>query len=175
MTPLQGIKKGIHKISRQDAVWILALPAYLTLGTIRHEASHALVVLLEGGAVNKFVFWPTWEEKFYFGYVQWSGSVDWLVSASPYFVDVFTFALFFLICTKMPIRRHWIWVNLYALGILSPLVNSGYRYISNFFRTGDLTKVAVSVPSSVIHAYFLLTVSVYVLGILWIQRRGSTE
>lgn len=162
-----------HAFRRRDLVWMLAFPVYQIIGTIRHEASHALVVLAEHGTVLKFVFWPTWHERFYWGYVQWTGSVSWLVSAAPYLADLLTFAVFSLICTRVPMRRHWVWVNLYIIGLLSPFVNSGYRYISNFFRTGDLTSVMASVPSLIIHAYFILTLFAYGATLVWIQRRGN--
>ncbi|MFC1702990.1 hypothetical protein ACFLZO_00820 [Patescibacteria group bacterium] len=160
-----------HVFHRHDLIWVLAFPVYQIIGTIRHEASHALVVLAEGGTVLKFVFWPTWHERFYWGYVQWSGSASWLVSAAPYLIDLLTFAVFYLICTKVAMRRHWVWVNVYMIGLISPLVNSGYRYISNFFRTGDLTSVMTSVPPRIVHAYFILTLFAYGTALLWIQYR----
>lgn len=172
--PAPTIQPGPHRLSRRDAVWLLAYPLYQLIGTIRHEGSHALAVLIEGGKVVKFVFWPTWTTQFYWGYVQWSGkSVGWFTSAAPYFADLLTFAVFYLICTRVRIRRHWLWVNLYAIGLLSPLVNSGYRFVSSFFREGDLTSVARSIPLPAIHAYFIVTIALYVALLVRMQRRGS--
>ena len=58
-----------------DLLWIAAAPLYLLIGTARHEGSHALVALMEGAKVAKFVFWPT--ERGW-GYVLFPpGSVTW--------------------------------------------------------------------------------------------------
>src|SRR5688572_6819826 len=97
-----------HRFNRRDLWWLLAYPAYQIIGTIRHEGSHALAVLLEGGTVREFVFWPTWGEKFYWGYVRWSGSgVTWITSFAPYLADLVTFAVFYLVCTRVRIAWHW--------------------------------------------------------------------
>ncbi len=172
--PLSGSPpRELHRILPADWPWLFAYPAYQIIGTIRHEASHALAVILEGGRVTEFVFWPTRETRFYWGYLRWSGQTDWLVSAAPYFADLATFAVFYFICTRVKIKRHWLWVNLYAIGLVSPLVNSAYRYVSNFFRTGDLTSVTQAVPSAAVHAYFILTAVLYVAALVRIQRSGS--
>src|SRR5687767_5946352 len=145
-----------HKITSRDWIWLFAYPAYQIIGTIRHEGSHALAVVMEGGRVLKFVFWPTFNRRFYWGYVQWSGrDVSWLTSAAPYLVDLLTFVVFYFICTRVAIRRHWLWVNLYIIGLISPFIDSAYRYGSSFFRTGDLTPVMRSVPPALVHAYFI--------------------
>ncbi len=163
-----------HRILRQDWLWVFAFPLYQIIGTIRHEGAHALAIMLEGGRVIKFVFWPTWERQFYWGYVQWSGQTDWLISAAPYLADFLTFLAFYLICTLTRVRRHWVWVNLYVIGLLSPLINSGYRYVSSFFRTGDLTPVLSAVSPWTVHAYFLLTLALYVAALARIQRVTRT-
>jgi len=160
-----------HRIGPRDWPWLFAYPAYQIIGTIRHEASHALAVLLEGGRVTKFVFWPTWDGRFYWGYVSWSGRADWLVSAAPYLADLLTFAVFYLVCTRVTIKRHWLWVNFYAIGLVSPLVNSAYRYVSSFFRTGDLNGVMQAVPPALVHLYFVLTLTFYVAALVRLQRR----
>ncbi len=168
-----SIQSG-HRFSRRDLAWLFAYPFYQLVGTIRHEGSHALAVVLEGGKVLKFVFWPTWEREFYWGYVRWSGSgLDWLVSAAPYLADLVTFAVFYLLCTRVRIRRHWLWVNLCAVGLLSPLVNSGYRYASSFFRSGDLTPVMKAVPPAAVHAYFIFTLALYAVLLVRMQRKGA--
>jgi len=160
-----------HRFEWRDSVWLLAYPLYQTIGTIRHEGAHAVAILLEGGRVDEFVFWPTWGERFYWGYVRWSGRADWLVSAAPYLLDLITFAVFYLICTRARIRQHQLWVNLAAIGLISPSINSGYRYVSSFFRVGDLTPVMAALPPLVVHAYFILTLALYVLASVRMQRR----
>jgi len=167
-----GAAPPARKIQRRDWPWLLAYPAYQLIGTVRHEAGHALAALLEGGQIRKFVFWPTWDRQFYWGYVQWSGKVGWLTSAAPYLLDLLTFVVFYFICTRVEIKRHGLWVNLCIIGLISPLVNSGYRYASSFFRDGDLTSVMAAVPPAFVHAYFILTVVVYILGLVRIQRSG---
>ena len=165
--------RPLHKIRLRDLAWLLAFPAYQIIGTIRHEAAHAMAVLLEGGQVRKFVFWPTWGRQFYWGYVQWSGHVGWLTSAAPYLSDLLTFIIFYVVCTRISTKRHWLWVNLYVVGLVSPLINSVYRYVSSFFREGDLTSIMAAVPPALVHAYFILTLVLYVAALVQIQRRGQ--
>lgn len=160
-----------HKFTRRDLWWLLAYPAYQIIGTIRHEGSHALAVLLEGGTVREFVFWPTWGEKFYWGYVRWSGSgVTWITSFAPYLVDLVTFAVFYALCTRVAMRR-WLWVNLAIVGLVSPLINSGYRYASSFVRDGDLAPVMRALPDATVHAYFIGTLALYAALLVRMQRR----
>jgi hypothetical protein len=160
----------VQKILSRDWPWLFAYPAYQIVGTFRHEASHALSVLLEGGRVTKFVFWPTWDRGFFWGYVQWAGKASWVTSAAPYLVDLLTFVIFYFVCTRTRVKSHWFWVNLYIIGLVSPLINSGYRYGSNFFRTGDLTSVMKAVPPAAVHAYFILTLVFYVAALMRMQR-----
>jgi hypothetical protein len=163
-----------HRLYRGDLVWLLAYPLYQLLGTVRHEGSHALAVLLEGGRVIKFVFWPTWQDKFYFGYVRWAGQgLDWKVSFAPYFVDLLWFVAFYFVCTRVLFRRHWVWVNLFIIGLVSPLVDSLYRYVSSFFREGDLTSVYAAVPAWTVHAYFIITTVFYLVVLVLMQVRGD--
>ncbi len=173
--PAKSAQRPRHRFLRSDLVWLLAYPAYQIIGTIRHEGAHALAVLAEGGRVLRFVFWPTWDRQFFWGYVSWSGRIDWLVSAAPYLLDLLTFAVFYLICTRAGIRRHWVWVNLCVIGLVSPLVNSGYRYLSSFFRAGDLTSVYAAVPAAVVHGYFIFTVALYAAVLIRMQRRSINE
>jgi hypothetical protein len=161
-----------NKVLPRDWVWISGYPVYQIIGTIRHEGAHALAVLWQGGRVTKFVFWPTWTGRFYWGYVSWAGRTNWFVSASPYLLDLFTFAIFYLICTRVKMRQHWLWVNLYLIGLVSPLINSAYRYVSSFFRPGDLTSVYQALPVAAVHAYFLLTIFLYLAGLARIQQPG---
>lgn len=164
-----------HIFRRHDLVWLLAYPAYQIIGTIRHEGSHALAVWAEGGRVLKFVFWPTWEKQFFWGYVRWSGRIDWLVSAAPYIADLLTFIVFYFICTRVRVKQHWLWVNLYIIGLVSPMINSGYRYFSSFFRAGDLTGVFEAVPPVFVHAYFIFTIGFYAATMIRLQRRGAAK
>lgn len=164
-------ERPANKIQPRDLVWLLAFPAYQLIGTVRHEGSHALAALAEGARVTKFVFWPTYDlGRFYWGYVTWSGRTDQLVAAAPYLADLLTFAIFYLVCTRVRIRRHWLWVNLYVIGLVSPLINSAYRYASSFFRSGDLTGIFAVLPPAAVHAYFILTIAFYAALLFRLQR-----
>ncbi|MCJ7621531.1 MAG: M50 family metallopeptidase, partial [Anaerolineae bacterium] len=112
-----------HQLHRKDLLWLLAYPLYQLIGSLRHEASHALVAVLQGARLQEFVFWPSFTgSAFRWGYVSWSGSTSWVATAAPYLCDLATFALFFVICARWPLRGHWLWVNLVAIGLLCPLV-----------------------------------------------------
>jgi len=167
--------RPVQKMQPRDWPWLFAYPAYQIIGTLRHEASHALAVIREGGRVTKFVFWPTLDRGFYWGYVQWTGRAGWLTSAAPYLVDLLTFVIFYLVCTRVKMKQHWLWVNLYVIGLVSPLINSAYRYGSSFFRPGDLTSVMQAVPPALVHAYFILTLALYAAALARIQRAGPRK
>ena len=157
---------------KTDLLWILAYPIYQLLGTLRHEAGHALVILAQGGEITEFTFWPT--EGGYWGYVSWQGESSSqlgsiAIDAAPYLVDALTFLIFFLICMTLVFKWRWLWINLIAIGIVSPLVNSAYNYRvgvrTNRHDVGDLLS-AISPP--VVHAYFWITLSVYLIGLIMV-------
>ena len=150
-------------IRRRDWWWLLAYPAYQTIGTFRHEASHALWAWLEGAAIEEFVFWPT---AFGWGYVRWEGETTWLATAAPYACDLLTFAAFFVLCTRARFKRHWVWVNLVVVGLVSPLVNSAY----NYFRGGDVRRLLAALPRPAVHAYFVVTLILYTVGLILVMR-----
>lgn len=164
----------MHAFRRSDLVWVLAYPLYQIIGTVRHEACHAAAVMLEGGRVTRFVFWPTTDRGFLWGYVTWQGAADWLVSAAPYFGDLLTFVVCYALCTRVRFRRHWLWVNIAIIGLISPLVNSAYRYVSSFFRDGDLARVYAEVPAGAVHAYFIGTIALYIVLLVRISRRDRS-
>ena len=61
-------------MKKSDWLWLLAYPLYQILGTIRHEAGHALAAWLQGAEITEFVFLPGMRgEIFYWGYVRWTG------------------------------------------------------------------------------------------------------
>ena len=167
-------REGAH---RRDLVWILAYPLYQLAGTFRHEASHALAAVLQGATLEKFVFWPTWSGSTYrWGYVSWSGSTNWVALAAPYLCDLATFALFYLICTRLRFRRHWVWVSLVAIGQISPLVNSGYNYLNGLRGGGDVAQLLQELPGPAVHGYFAATLAVYALGLfLTLRPRPMTD
>ncbi len=152
------------RFQKIDFLWLLAFPVYQTIGTIRHEGSHALAAILQGAEIKKFVFWPSFiNDRFYWGYVRWNEATNWLTTATPYFCDLITFILFYLVCTKLRIKRRWIWVNLVIIGMISPFANSAYAYIRGLMGSvNDFAKLTYEIPSWVVHAYFLITLAVYV-------------
>jgi hypothetical protein len=155
-----------HWFHRRDLLWILAYPIYQLIGTFRHEASHALVAMLQGATIHQLVFWPTWTGSgMRWGYVGWSGPTSWVALAAPYLCDLSTFALFYLICTRWRFRRHWVWVNLVAIGLISPLVDSGYNYLNGLRGSGDVAQLLQVLPGPVVHGYFAATLAGYALGV----------
>jgi hypothetical protein len=151
-----------------DFLWLLAAPVYLLIGTFRHEAAHAVVAWWGGATITAFVFWPTiYRDKLYWGYVAFDGPSSWQVTAAPYFLDLLTFLLFFCLCTRIDIKRRWIWVNAVAIGIVSPLVNSAYNYWGGL-RGGsnDIGRLLIALPPTAVHAYMIGTIILYILGLL---------
>ena len=164
-----------QQLRRTDLVWLLAYPLYQLIGTLRHEASHAIVAFLQGAAIEEFVFWPTWVHSvFRWGYVGWSGDVNWVVTAAPYLCDLATFIIIFAICTRVCFRRHWVWVNLVAMGLISPLVNSAYNYLNGTRGGGDVASLFKTLPSQLVHAYFVFTLAVYLVGLVLMLKPKST-
>lgn len=133
------------------------------MGTFRHEASHAVMAMIEGAKITEFVFWPT---SGYWGYVSWVGSVSAATTAAPYLCDFLTFTVFFVICMLVHFNRRWIWLNLIAIGIISPLVNSIHNYRSGLSKLNDVGELMVSLTENIVHGYFWLTISVYVVGLV---------
>jgi hypothetical protein len=166
-----------HHFRKSDLLWILAYPLYQLIGTFRHEASHALVAALQGASIEEFVFWPTWTGSgVRWGYVNWSGPTSWVSLAAPYLCDLATFALFYLICTRFRFRRHWVWVNLVAIGQISPLVNSGYNYLNGLRGGGDVARLLQTLGGPMVHGYLAATLAGYVVGLfltLWPRRREA--
>jgi hypothetical protein len=161
-------------MKKNDLLWFLAYPIYQIIGTIRHEAGHALVAWLQGAEINKFVFFPGMHgDIFYWGYVQWTGQTGWTATAAPYFLDLLTFVVFFLICFRLPFKRHWLWLNLVILGMVSPLANSAYAYLRSFASFGnDVVRLLDVLPAWPVHAYFVFTLILYIVGLVLVFRRS---
>jgi len=165
-TPL-AIRMRRH-LGRKDLLWLFAYPLYQLTGSFRHEASHALVAVFQGARLQEFVFWPTRSgPTFRWGYVSWSGSTSWVVTAAPYLCDLATFALFFVICARWPLRRHWVWVNLVAIGLVSPLVNSAYNYFNGLLGRGDVAQLLHELPGAAVQTFFAVTLLLYAVGLVW--------
>ena len=159
-----------QKLHMSDLVWFLAYPLYQVIGTIRHEGSHAIVGILEGHRVKEFVFLPRFGGRPWviWGYVRFDGQYSWLTSAAPYFCDIITFALAFYLLHTYIFKRHWVWMNVVAIGLFGPLINSVYNYTTLFYTWGDLNHLVAVLPRIVVHSYFLATIMAYVAGTIFV-------
>ena len=155
---------------RKDWWWLLAYPCYQLLGTLRHEASHALLAWWQGFQITEFVFWPT---TAYWGYVNWDGPVTTEILLAPYLVDLFTFLISFIVGMKSHFSRRWIWLNLIILGLISPLVNSAYNYLGGLQSANDVGKLLERVTPLFIHGYFGVTLSLYCVGLILVFTRSK--
>jgi hypothetical protein len=168
-------------LRKRDLLWLLALPIYQTVGTVRHEGGHALMAMMEGARVKRFVFLPSIREGrgILWGYVRYDGDTTWLTTAAPYFLDLLTFALLFGLCMYARRLPRWVWLNLVILGIVSPLVNSLYNYLGGILRPGnDVARLLAALPNWSVHLYFILTLSSYVAGLVFafkFSRMAGTE
>lgn len=151
----------------RDLGWVLAYPFYQIVGTMRHEAAHAIMARLEGAQIQRFVWWPTFSEGggIRWGYVVWKGETSWLSIAAPYLLDLVTFGVAYLLCVRHFIKRRWLWVNFVALGIISPLVNSAYNYWGGFRGANDVGWLLQALPPAAVHSYFIVTLALYVVGL----------
>lgn len=152
----------------KDLLWILAYPIYQLVGTLRHEAAHALAAVAFGGRITAFVFWPTpgrW------GYVSWTGPSGFLTSAAPYLLDLATFLAAFVLVGCWGMRR-WVALNVIALGVLSPLVNSAYNYARRLRPHSDVYRLLEQGDAAPIHAYFIATLGLYAAGLCWLLARA---
>ncbi|MEV6970025.1 M50 family metallopeptidase [Hamadaea sp. NPDC051192] len=164
----------VWKLRRADLWWLLGYPVYQIFGTIRHEGSHALVAKLEGADVTNFVFWPQTDlGRFTWGYTQWTGDTGWATDAAPYLCDLLWFVGFFFLLTRLPIRNHLVWLNLAIIGLLSPAVNSFWQWLAGIFGSDetDVAKWLDAWPDVVVHLYFVVTVTAYVIGIVAVTLR----
>ena len=156
-------------MKKRDLFWLLATPIYLTIGTIRHEAAHALMAWRQGAEITEFVFLPGYRgDQFFFGYVRWTGGeTNWLVTAGPYLLDLLTFATFFLVCYRGKLKQHWLWLNLVIIGLISPLINSGYQYFKpGLGMQGDIGWLLERVPPTLVHGYMIGTIVLYLIGLI---------
>ena len=156
----------------KDFLWLLLYPVYQTIGTIRHEGSHALAAMAEGAEVTKFVFWPTPGR---FGYVHLEGSTTWFMLAAPYFCDLLTFFVALLVILVAMPKRRWLWFNILLIGMLSPLINSVHNYRIGLAGSGDVGRLLSGLDPIAVHLYFILTLLLYAWGIYYCYFRKKTS
>jgi Peptidase M50B-like len=168
MAPTDSAGRPVWKLGWLDLLWVLAYPVYQTIGTIRHEGSHALAGWIEGADIKKFVPYPQHDlGRFTWGYTLWTGHTTWFTDAAPYLCDLLWFAGFFVLITRVPIRNHPLWLNLVVFGLISPLVNSGSQWIAGFVSPeSDVGKLRDSLPDALVQVYFVLTLAAYVVGLV---------
>jgi hypothetical protein len=160
----------------RDLLWLLAYPFYQIISTFRHEGAHAMIALLGGGEISKFVFWPSmYKEKFYWGYVVCTGGKGWLFFAAPYLFDLLTFGVFFVLCMFLLFKKRWIWLNLVIIGIVSPLVNSYYNYSGGFQSMNDVGKLFRDLPAGIVRWYFIVSMSAYLVGLAVVFSLSKTS
>ena len=164
-----------QKIHTSDLLWLLAYPLYQVIGTIRHEGSHALAGILEGAQVTEFVFLPRFGGRtlVVWGHVSFNGVTSWLTSAAPYFCDLITFILAFLLLYACVVKPHWLWINVVAIGLVGPIANSVWNYAKLFHPYGiygDTNYLVDVLPPPLVHSYFLLTIIPYLWGTMLILK-----
>jgi len=160
-------------VNKRDFLWFLLYPVYQTIGTIRHEGSHALAAMAEGAGIKKFVFWPTFD-PFRWGYVRYDGYTTWFTTAAPYFCDLITFFVALLIILEAKPKRRWLWLNILIIGMLSPFLNSAYSYFRGLGGLGDTGKLLSNLDPIAIHLYFALTLLFYAWGLYHCYFRKKT-
>lgn len=163
-------------MKKKDLLWLLAYPVYQTIGTIRHEGSHALAAMAEGAKITEFVFWPSFlNGKFYFGYLDWKGSTTWFAIAAPYFCDLIIFFVALLVILEAKPRRRWLWLNILIIGMLTPLLNSAYNYFGGLARgVNDVGELLHDLNPIAVHLYFVLTLLFYAWGLYYCYFRKKT-
>jgi len=153
----------------KDWLWGLGLPVYILIGTARHELSHALAATLEGAHVTRIHLLPslTADRHLLWGYVNWTGTATWLSLAAPYFCDVATFLLglwLFRWKIRMP---HWIRVQVFVIGVLSPAINSLYNYLGVWRNaSADVPRVMTMISPVWVEVWMVLSLTLYGVGIL---------
>lgn len=155
---------------KRDLLWLFAFPLYLTLGTIRHEGSHALVALLEGGDVYLLLVVPT--------PAGWGGVAmnpeyvgGWAVNAAPYLAAAFFYAVFFALLMLRPFRRHWLWLNLVIVGPLSSLIDTANNYLAVLLvGKGDFANLETLTSPFVVHTVIPVLLCLYLYGLFLIVR-----
>jgi hypothetical protein len=162
---------------KKDFLWLLLYPVYQTIGTFRHEGSHALAAMAEGAEITEFVFWPTFDlGRFNWGYVSWEGYTTWFTTAAPYFCDLITFFVAFSIILVAKPKHRWLWLNILIIGMLSPLINSVYNYRGGLAGSlnNDVDKLLSALDPVAVHLYFALTLLFYAWGLYYCYFRKKT-
>lgn len=63
-------------------------------------------------------------------------------------------------------KRRWVWLNLVVLGVISPLFNSYHNYSIGLEKLNDVGRLLEFLPAGIVHGYFWLTMSAYLVGLV---------
>lgn len=142
-------------------LWLFAVPVYFVLHVLRHEFSHAVadwLQMMQGSFLPRLT-----ADGLRASAAFWDSSTSWMTLAMPFFSDLAVFLFFFYICMAVPFRRRWIWLNLAIVGMFSPLVNTGWHFITRSMNMQALYQI---LPARLVNFYFLATLALYITGIL---------
>lgn len=164
------------RLRKSDLWWLLGYPIYQTVGTIRHEGSHALAAMLQGADIIKFQAFPSIVRggRFFWGYVIYDGGhPTWLTIAAPYLCDLLTMPLISWMVLRNRSMPHWLFVNVFVLGVLSPLANTLFNYLNAVIRhRGDVFELLAGLPHWAVHTAFLAAIVLLGAG-NWVTIRSK--
>jgi hypothetical protein len=152
---------------------MFGLPIYILIGTARHELSHAFAATLEGAQVQSIHLIPSLTPHYgvLWGYVNWTGTTTWLSLAAPYFCDLLTFLLGTWIFRSRITMPHWLRVQVFVIGVLSPAINSLYNYTAALYNpTADVARVEATVPHGWVAAWVVVSLAVYWVSIFFLVK-----
>ncbi len=159
-------------VTKRDLWWLFAAPLYLAIGTLRHEASHALAGRWIGLTISDFVWWPTDKGWGYVRFEPTSATVHWWVMlAAPYMCDALLLLVTVVVCSKSRRLPRWAWVNLIAVGILSPIVDTLWNYKGFWKPRNDVANIIRGYGAGWTHFAFAILLAGYVVGLLVLIRR----
>ncbi len=145
-----------------ELLWILAFPVYYLINSFRHELAHALAAVLEGARLLALSFMPNSQAGAFWNGALWQGETGWLTAAAPYLLDLITYLVFFYFCMAVPFQHRWVWINLVAIGLVSPLANSGLNYLT---LNQDILVLRRVYSPTVVNLFFGATLAFYVAGL----------
>ena len=139
--------------SANGSVWLahlLFIPAYMLLGTAKHEYAHAIAAKRQGLTVTRIQLFPHIRDgNFYWGYVSWTGAVvaDSGTYMAPYIVDAILLALGSLVIWLFVPMAWWIenshvFFVTTIIGLILPIFDIGYNFMKwRFRKSGDFWEV----------------------------------
>jgi len=158
-------------VRRSDFLWLLFLPGYMMVDTLRHELSHALAAWLMGARVLSINIFPGHQLGYFsFGYVILGENAGWLVIAAPYFCDLILFLTVFALIKFKRFERRWVYINLIMTGLLSPLYNSFSGFINSATIYNDVARLMTIFSELTVTYVFLFTIFFYLIALRKLYR-----